>query len=56
MTEATVLDLWIVDPEEITDPALLAEYDRLLSPEERARNGRFAFERDRRLHRRGPGG
>jgi 4'-phosphopantetheinyl transferase len=40
--------LWHVDPEQVTDDLLLAAYRDLLSPAERERMARFAFERLRR--------
>jgi 4'-phosphopantetheinyl transferase len=39
--------LWHLDPTEIRDPRLLAEYSRLLSPEESSRQARFVFAKDR---------
>lgn len=43
----TEAHLWYVVPEAIDDPALLAAYDALLTPVERARNRRFVFARHR---------
>jgi 4'-phosphopantetheinyl transferase len=40
--------LWYAVPDAIGDPALLAAYDALLAPSERARNRRFVFERHRK--------
>jgi 4'-phosphopantetheinyl transferase len=40
--------LWYVDPGQVTDDHLLAAYHDLLSPAERERMARFAFERLRR--------
>jgi 4'-phosphopantetheinyl transferase len=42
--------LWHVDPEGITDPALLDAYHDLLSADERERQQRFRFARDRHRH------
>lgn len=39
--------LWYLDPTEVRDPRLLAEYSRLLSPEEGQRQARFRFAKDR---------
>jgi 4'-phosphopantetheinyl transferase len=38
--------LWYVDPERVTDPDLLADFQDLLSPQERLRQRAFAFARD----------
>jgi 4'-phosphopantetheinyl transferase len=40
--------LWWVLPDEIGDPRLLAAYEALLAPEERARRARYHFEHSRR--------
>lgn len=40
--------LWYARPDVIDDADLLASYDALLGPEERARNRRFVFERHRK--------
>jgi 4'-phosphopantetheinyl transferase len=45
---ADEVHLWWVLPDEITDPRLLAAYEALLSPEERARKARYHFEHSRR--------
>lgn len=39
--------VWLTVPEEITDPGTLSEYHTLLSEEERERQQRFHFEKDR---------
>lgn len=39
--------LWFAFPEEIDDPALLTAYFEMMTPEERARQRRFHFERHR---------
>ena len=39
--------VWLTVPEEITDPATLSDYRSLLSEEERERQQRFHFEKDR---------
>ena len=39
--------VWLVTPEAITDPERLAYYAAMLSPQERARQQRFHFEKDR---------
>lgn len=39
--------LWIVRPESVHEPRLLAAYDEVLSPDERARRDRYRFEKDR---------
>ena len=44
-----VVDVWCFFYEGVDDPALLAAYDALMTPAERARHGRFVFEKDRRL-------
>jgi 4'-phosphopantetheinyl transferase len=44
------VDIWYVLPEVIRNPELLEGYKRLLSDDERARYGRFYFDRDRQLH------
>ncbi len=44
---AAAVDVWLTRPAELTDPALLGTYERLLTPDERARRDRFRFERDR---------
>jgi 4'-phosphopantetheinyl transferase len=46
----TEVHLWYIEPETIADPALLAAYDALLTPAERARNRRYVFERHRHQH------
>jgi 4'-phosphopantetheinyl transferase len=40
--------LWYLFPEELGDPVLLARYERLLAPGERARRDRYRFEHSRR--------
>jgi 4'-phosphopantetheinyl transferase len=47
---AGIVDLWCFFYEGIDDAALLAEYDALMTPAERARRDRFVFEKDRRLY------
>ncbi|MBL8830538.1 MAG: 4'-phosphopantetheinyl transferase superfamily protein [Planctomycetaceae bacterium] len=37
--------IWLVDPDAITDPALLARYAELLNPEEVARRDRYRFDK-----------
>ncbi len=44
---ATEAHLWVARPFEIQDPALLARYDALMTPEEREKVSRFRFEKDR---------
>ena len=44
-----VVDLWCFFYESVNDAALLAAYDRLMTPGERERHRRFVFEKDRRL-------
>lgn len=44
---ADEVHVWTVDPEALTDPALLERYEGLLSDDERARRDRFRFERGR---------
>jgi 4'-phosphopantetheinyl transferase len=44
-----IVDVWCYFYEGIDDPALLASHDALMTPAERARHGRFVFEKDRRL-------
>jgi 4'-phosphopantetheinyl transferase len=44
-----IVDLWCYFYEGIDDPELLASHDALMTPAERARHGRFVFEKDRRL-------
>jgi 4'-phosphopantetheinyl transferase len=39
--------VWLAFPEAITDPALLATYEALMNPEERCKQRRLHFERDR---------
>ncbi len=39
--------LWVVEPERVTEPRLLAAYLELLSEDERARHQRFRFEKHR---------
>lgn len=39
--------VWLVAPEQITDPALLDHYEGLMNAEERARRARFKFARNR---------
>ena len=43
--------VWFVLEEDVTSQALLAQYEELLSPAERAAERRFVFEVDRRRHR-----
>ena len=38
--------IWLVRPDDITDPTLLQAYDQLMTPEERLRRHRFRFEKD----------
>lgn len=44
-----IVDLWCFFYEGLDDPVLLAAHDALMTPAERARHGRFVFEKDRRL-------
>lgn len=44
------IHIWYVFPDRITDPDLLAAYDALMTPEERARQQRFVFAKDRHQH------
>ena len=44
-----IVDVWCYFYEGIEDPALLASHDALMTRAERARHGRFVFEKDRRL-------
>ncbi|HYO55364.1 4'-phosphopantetheinyl transferase family protein [Archangium sp.] len=39
--------LWVVEPERVSDPRLLAAYQEVISAEERARHVRFRFEKHR---------
>jgi 4'-phosphopantetheinyl transferase len=39
--------LWIVRPESVRDPRLIAAYDTVLSDDERAKRDRYRFEKDR---------
>src|SRR3954464_9891898 len=39
--------LWYVQSEEVTEPSLLAAYEALLAPEERARKARYYLEKNR---------
>ena len=41
------IDLWLVQPAKIRDPRLLADYPRLLTAEEQAKQQRFRFDKDR---------
>ena len=41
--------LWYCFYEDVRDPDLLARYDALMNPEERARHRRFYFERDQHM-------
>jgi len=41
------IDLWLVNYQQIQDPALLEQYAQFLSPEEVKRHERFAFTRDK---------
>jgi 4'-phosphopantetheinyl transferase len=43
------VDLWCFFYEGISDPSLLAAYDGLMTPDERARHRRYLFEKDRLL-------
>ena len=43
--------LYCAEPPKITDPALLAEYAALMTPEERAAEARFHFPKHRHLYR-----
>lgn len=47
LTLGAEVHLWYVEPDTLDDPALLAAYDALLTPAERARNRRFVFARHR---------
>ena len=42
--------VWHVVPELVSDPTLLRRYEVLLSPDERARQARFAFPADRHVY------
>jgi 4'-phosphopantetheinyl transferase len=44
-----VVDLWCFFYEDLADPKLWDSYAALMTPEERARHGRYLFEKDRRL-------
>ncbi len=44
---ASQIDLWCAFPREITDAGLIARYHGLMNPEERAKQARFYFEKDR---------
>lgn len=46
-----VARLFVAAPPAITDPALLAAYAALMTPEERAQEARFHFEEHRHAHR-----
>src|SRR5215831_16122151 len=43
----TTAHLWYVFPDALCDPALLNAYHQLMSPEERAQQQRFYFEKSR---------
>lgn len=45
--EKDQIDLWVVRPDNITDPALLAQYQQLLTAEETTKQQRFRFAKDR---------
>jgi 4'-phosphopantetheinyl transferase len=40
--------LWVLDPDAAVDPALLAAYEALLAPDERARRDRYLFAHSKR--------
>lgn len=48
--DSSRIDLWCAFVSEVRDEALWSRYEALLSPEERARQARFRFARDRRRH------
>ena len=44
------IDLWVAPIAEVTQAALAAQYDTVLSEDERQQHGRFVFEKDRRRY------
>src|SRR5690606_32756927 len=42
--------IWLLDPANITDPALLDRYHALLTPEEHAKWRRYRFDKDKHQH------
>lgn len=50
MVDARSIHIWCAFFDEIDDAGLLAEYEQLLSPDERDQWPRFVFERDRRRY------
>ena len=45
-----VVEIWYALTESINDPALLSAYRQLMSPDERLREKRFRFEKDRHTY------
>jgi len=45
-----IVQIWYAPTESITDPALLAAYRQLMSADERLREKRFRFEKDRNTY------
>ncbi|HEV7138385.1 MAG TPA: 4'-phosphopantetheinyl transferase superfamily protein [Steroidobacteraceae bacterium] len=50
LADSRGIDLWCTYISEIGDPALFPRYEALLSPQERATQGRFRFARDQRRY------
>ena len=44
------IHLWVTEPASIQEASRLAEYDELLSPDEKNRQQRFHFEKDRKVY------
>jgi 4'-phosphopantetheinyl transferase len=45
--DSTEVHVWLVDPTELRDPALLREYDTLMNAAERRKHDRYRFEKQR---------
>lgn len=48
--EERQVHIWLLDPANITDPALLDRYHALLTPEEHAKWRRYRFDKDKHQH------